>query len=223
MDIFLIIISYLVFLLSTTFHEASHAFVAKLGGDLTAYHSGQVTLDPMAHIRREPFGMVIMPIIFLFLYKWPFGWASTPYDPSWAREHHRRAALMALAGPMANLLLAVIAGIILKIGLTHGFFDPMDIFGNMYQDSSESSLSGIVRMLRLTFFINLILFVLNLLPLPSLDGSSVIMVFMPKSMANTFSDTINNPGLSLLSLFIAWQIFPYIFAPIYGFAKQIFF
>ncbi len=223
MDIFLIIISYLVFLLSTTFHEAAHAFVAKLGGDLTAYHSGQVTLDPMAHIKREPFGMVVMPVIFLILYKWPFGWASTPYDPLWAREHHRKAAIMALAGPMANLLLAVIAGVILKIGLLQHFFDPMDIFGNLYLDSSGTSLSGIVRMLRLTFFINLILFVLNLLPLPSLDGSSVITIFMPKSMANTFSETINNPALSLLSLFIAWQIFPYIFEPIYSFARQIFF
>ncbi len=74
MDIFLIIIWYIVFLLSTTFHEFAHAFVAKLGGDLTAYNGGQVSLDPIPHIRREPLGMLVFPLLFLFI-----AWQIFPY------------------------------------------------------------------------------------------------------------------------------------------------
>src|SRR2546422_6505961 len=70
---------YLVFLFSTTFHEAAHAWVAQLGGDLTAYEGGQVSLDPRPHIRREPWGMVVLPLISVLMFGWPFGFASTPY------------------------------------------------------------------------------------------------------------------------------------------------
>ncbi|HEX5000144.1 MAG TPA: site-2 protease family protein, partial [Terriglobia bacterium] len=86
------VIYYVVFLFSTTLHEAAHAWVAMLGGDLTAYHGGQVSLDPRPHIRREPFGMVILPVISLLASGWPFGFASTPYDPYWARSHPKRSA-----------------------------------------------------------------------------------------------------------------------------------
>lgn len=72
---------YIVFLLSTTCHEAAHAWAAKLGGDLTAFHGGQVSLDPVPHIRREPFGMVVFPILSYVMGGWMMGWASAPYDP----------------------------------------------------------------------------------------------------------------------------------------------
>ena len=94
---------YVVFLLSTTLHEAGHAWAAKLGGDLTAYHGGQVSLDPRPHIRREPFGMVVLPILTVLVSGWPMGFASAPFDPIWALRHPKRAGWMALAGPAANL------------------------------------------------------------------------------------------------------------------------
>src|SRR5512139_3777627 len=93
------------FIFSATVHEAAHAWAAKRGGDLTAYQGGQVSLGPWPHIRREPFGMVVLPVLSLALAGWPFGFASTPYAPVWADRHPRRAALMALAGPAANLAL----------------------------------------------------------------------------------------------------------------------
>ena len=71
---------YVVFLLSTTCHEAAHALVAKWGGDLTTFHGGQVTLNPPPHIRRTPFGMVIFPLITYAMNGWMMGWASAPYD-----------------------------------------------------------------------------------------------------------------------------------------------
>ena len=73
------LIWFVVFLFSTTCHEGAHALVAKLGGDPTA--SGQVTLNPIPHIQREKFGMVVMPILSYLLGGYMMGWASAPYDP----------------------------------------------------------------------------------------------------------------------------------------------
>src|SRR3954447_22777115 len=78
-------IQYVVFLLSTTCHEAAHSLVAKLGGDTTAFEGGQVSLNPIPHIRREPFGMVIMPLLGIFTRSGLIGWASAPYDPHWSQ------------------------------------------------------------------------------------------------------------------------------------------
>src|SRR5215470_3009470 len=101
-------ISYVVFLFSTTCHEASHALVAKWGGDSTAALNGQVTLNPIPHIRREPWGMVVIPILAFLFTRGMIGWASAPFDPAWERRYPKRAALMALAGPAANFILMFI-------------------------------------------------------------------------------------------------------------------
>ena len=75
-------------------HEAMHALVAWKGGDPTAYHGGQVSLSPIPHIRREPIGMLVVPLLTAFTQGWAMGWASAPYDPVWAERHPKRAALM---------------------------------------------------------------------------------------------------------------------------------
>ncbi len=98
---------YVVFLFSTSLHEAAHAWAAQRGGDPTAYLGGQVSLDPRPHIRREPFGMLLLPLFTAVTSGWPIGYASAPYDPVWAANHPRRAAWMSLAGPAANLLLVL--------------------------------------------------------------------------------------------------------------------
>src|SRR3989304_4407823 len=128
MDIRLAIISYVILLLSMTCHEASHALAALKLGDPTAYYHGQVTLDPVPHIRREPFGMVIIPILSFVLWGWMIGWASAPYDPYWAQHNRKKAALMALAGPTTNLLLVIIAAIAIRGGMLFGvFYAPQSI------------------------------------------------------------------------------------------------
>src|SRR4029079_6609186 len=105
---------FVVFLFSTTLHHAGHAFAAYRLGDPTAYHGGQVSLSPFPHMQREPFGMVLVPIISFLLSRgtWMMGWAGAPYDPLWAHRHPRRAALMALAGPLANLSLVLASGLV---------------------------------------------------------------------------------------------------------------
>ncbi len=86
------VIWYIVFLFSTTCHEGAHALIARIGGDPTAFHGGQVTLNPWPHIRREPFGLVVVPILSYFVAHWMIGWASAPYDPAWQQRYPRRAA-----------------------------------------------------------------------------------------------------------------------------------
>ena len=120
---------YVVFLFSTTVHEAAHAWAAKRGGDLTAYHGGQVSLDPRPHIRREPFGMVVLPLLSAVVSGWPFGYASAPYDSRWAMRHPKRAALMALAGPGANLVVVVTAVLLIRAGTGAGLFVPPESVG----------------------------------------------------------------------------------------------
>src|ERR1700694_2194903 len=112
-------ISYVAFLFSTTCHEASHALVAKLGGDSTAALGGQGTLTPVRPIRREPWGMVVIPILALLFTGGMIGWPSAPFDPLWERRHPRRAAWMALAGPATNYTLMLIAALILRLGWSY--------------------------------------------------------------------------------------------------------
>src|SRR4051812_44632168 len=118
------LIWYVVFLFSTTCHEAAHAFVAKREGDSTAFDGGQVTLNPLPHVRREPFGMVLFPIASFLMGGWMMGWASAPYDPAWSSRYPHRAAKMALAGPAANFFLALLAAVGHHLGLLARGFQP---------------------------------------------------------------------------------------------------
>jgi hypothetical protein len=115
---------YVAFLFSTTCHEASHALVAKLGGDDTAERGGQVTLNPVPHIVREPWGMVVIPILSFLFAQTMIGWASAPFNPEWERRYPRRAALMALAGPAANFTLMFLAAILIRFGREYHWFKP---------------------------------------------------------------------------------------------------
>src|SRR4051812_36791722 len=113
---------YGVFVGSTVCHETAHAWSALKLGDDTAARGGQVSLNPVPHIRREPFGMVVVPILSWLAGGWLIGWASAPYDPHWARQYPRRAALMALAGPATNLALALAAALLIRVGYEWHFF-----------------------------------------------------------------------------------------------------
>ena len=116
------LIWFVAFLFSSTCHEAAHAWAAKRGGDETAYSAGQVSLNPVPHMMREPFGMLVMPWLSYIMGGWMMGWASAPYDPYWARRHPRRSAWMALAGPAANFALAISAAVLIHIGILMNVF-----------------------------------------------------------------------------------------------------
>lgn len=196
------LIQFVIFLFSTTCHEAAHALAAKKGGDLTAFHGGQATLNPLPHIRREPFGMVLMPLLCFAAGGFMIGWASAPYDPSWARRYPRRAALMSLAGPAANFTLMLIAALLLNLGAATGFF----------QNSEKAA--GIVVFLGIMFSLNLLLGIFNLIPIPPLDGFPALALFLPANAALRLFDLgVRIRGFSFLALLVGYQYFGTILNP----------
>ncbi|MEP7010416.1 MAG: site-2 protease family protein [Acidobacteriota bacterium] len=214
---------FVVFLFSTTLHEAGHALAAYWMGDPTAYHGGQVSLNPWPHIRRAPFGMVVAPLASLLLSKGQslIGWASAPYDPHWAASHHRRAAVMAAAGPAANLVLVLLSGAAIRIGYLQGIFAVPDqvTYDRLTEAAVQGSLAGAFAVpLSIFFTLNILLFVFNLLPLPPLDGSALPPLFMSDKMAETYLDFLHQPQLALVGMMVAWQIFSPLFTPIIRFA-----
>jgi Zn-dependent protease len=211
------IVWYVVLLVSLSFHEAAHGFAAMKLGDTTAYHGGQVTLDPIPHIRREPFGMVVFPILSFLLAGWMIGWASTPYDPSWARRFRRKAGLMSMAGPAANFTLVLIAAVIIRSGMVMGFFHAPDTigFGKVTAASSAGFANSAAVVVSILFSLNLILLVFNLIPLPPLDGSNLLLLVLSHSAAERYNSILYHPQYRIIGLFIAWTIFPRVFGPIH--------
>jgi Zn-dependent protease len=214
---------YVVFLLSTTCHEAAHAWAARIGGDSTAAHGGQVSLDPLPHIRREPFGMVVFPILSYVMGGWMMGWASAPYDPHWAQRYPKRAAWMSLAGPGANFTLAILAGILIHAGLLSGMLHyPNQIsFTSVVGPGTTDYSHGVATFLSLLFSLNLLLGVFNLLPIPPMDGFAAVGVFLSEDAARRFQIwgwSIRN--FAYLGLLLAWQVFDPIFHPVFAFSLR---
>lgn len=166
-----VIIILLPILLAITVHEAAHGWAALQLGDSTAWRLGRVTLNPLKHI--DPVGTVIVPLIMFMLVGFIFGWAK-PVPVNWRYLHQPRRdmAFVALAGPSANLLMALIWAMIAKVGwLTSTWFEPSLFFLYMGQ-------AGIV--------INTVFMVLNLLPVLPLDGGRILYSLLPPSLAQPF-------------------------------------
>ncbi len=221
-DLALGVIWYIVFLFSTTCHEAAHSLVAKLGGDTTAAEGGQVTLNPIPHIRRSPFGMVVVPILSYVLGGWMIGWASAPFNPAWQRQYPRRSAWMALAGPAANFSLMLLAGIAIRVGLAAGWFMPPAgsfSYAGLVVPADGAQPTFLTSALSILFLLNLLLGTFNLLPVPPLDGYAGIMVIMPEGFAQRYIEWVQRSrNFALLGLIIAWTMFDRIFQPIFYFA-----
>ncbi len=180
------ILLFVTLIISLTVHEAAHALVAMWGGDRTAYNGGQVTLNPLPHMQREPFGMLILPILGLAFSNGTstFGFAHAPYDPRWAQRHPGKAALMAAAGPLANLLLAAIAfGVLWFVG------------------RPDSSTEDAVRRIAGQFlYLNLLLAVFNILPVPPLDGAAIVRGLVPP--ARRLYDALERIPFSGIVIFV---------------------
>jgi len=205
---------YLVFLFSTVCHEAAHAWSAHRLGDDTAYRGGQVSLNPAAHVKREPLGMVVVPWLSYLAGGWMIGWASAPYNPQWAIRYPQRCALMALAGPAANWTLVLCAAVLMRLGFEWGVFQRGIDSGFLNVVVASGAPDGIwafcASMLSLFFSLNLILGAFNLLPFPPLDGASVLLLFLPPSAAEKYWVALRQPVFSWLGLMIAWRVFGYV-------------
>lgn len=161
-----------------TFHEAAHGYIAKHFGDLTAYQAGRISLNPIKHI--DPMGTIIVPLTLFIIGKltmgtgFLFGWAK-PVPVNFGQLHHPKRDMLwvAAAGPAANLFMACCWAVVLKLGALsfpdNFYAKPMILMGKAGID------------------INLILMVLNLLPLPPLDGGRMAISLLPNRLAYMFS------------------------------------
>ncbi len=210
---------YLMFVFSTTCHEAAHALVAQRGGDTTASSLGHVTLDPTPHIMRSPWGMVVMPIMGLYYMGFPLGWASVPYDSAWGRRHPLRQSAMSLSGPLANFTLALVSVLILRILIETGVYH---LSGTGVQAgfvflndgvAANSPLAALAFVLSWLFRLNLLLGFFNLIPFPPLDGASVVEGLSPRVLGSLYDRLREIPGHQFLGWIAASQLFPYLYGP----------
>jgi Zn-dependent protease len=213
------LVYYVVFLFSTTLHEAAHAWSGHRQGDSTAFHGGQVSLNPLPHIRREPIGMVLLPVVSAIASGWPIGFASAPYDPAWALRYPRRSALMSLAGPASNLLLVLISALLIRVGQVTGLLvAPEHIkFGHITATAAGAGwLESVAFLVGVVFSMNLLLATFNLLPVPPLDGGSVVPLFLSEENGRKYLQTLwRLRALGLLGLFLAWRVFGALFSKIF--------
>lgn len=211
---------YIVFLFSTTCHEGAHALISKLGGDPTASLGGQVTLNPLPHIRRSPVGMVVVPILSYIFAHWMLGWANAPYDPHWQQRYPRRAAWMALAGPAANFVLVILSALVIRVGMLWGVFRMPASAG--FTHVTEAAVPGVAgfaaTFFSILFVLNLLLGTFNLLPVPPLDGNSGITLLMSEEKALRFLDWTRNQGFGMAGLVLAWAVYDRLFDYIFRFS-----
>jgi Zn-dependent protease len=218
------IITYIVFLYSTVAHEAAHAWTAWRLGDDTAYRGGQVSLDPTPHIKREPVGMVAVPLLSLFLGGWVVGWASAPYNPEWERRYPQRSALMAMAGPATNLALLLFAAIGIRVGIAMGGFVPPNTIGwaQMVSPVTDGGMWAFAAtLLSIVFSLNLLLATFNLIPIPPLDGRAIPLFFLRGRSVEAYLNFVQHPTFGLVGLLLSWQAFRWVYPPLRLIAIQL--
>ena len=170
-------------LLAVTLHEVAHGWMAKMCGDRTAEMLGRLSLNPIKHI--DPIGTVLLPAFMAVTTGFIFGWAKpVPVAFNNLRNPKKDMAKVALAGPGANLIMMILWVIFLKIAL-------------LLPESMSSLSIPLLYMAAVGVYINCILMVLNLLPLPPLDGSRILASILPNPLAYKFSK-IEPYGLIIL-------------------------
>jgi Zn-dependent protease len=172
-DLTQVLIILVVLIASLSVHEAAHAFAADRLGDPTARHLGRLSLNPVVHI--DPIGTLVFPLI-AFLTNVPLiGWAKpVPVDTRQLRHPKRDFALIAAAGPASNVVMAVGAAIVLEV--VRNFATPGDI-------AALAVLRPAIQLLRVFVYLNVLLAVFNMIPVPPLDGGNVLIGLLPANSA----------------------------------------
>lgn len=198
-------------LFAITVHEVAHGWVAKRLGDPTAQRLGRLTLNPIKHI--DPVGTVLVPAMLLILGSlsgrpFIFGWAK-PVPVTWENLRHpkRDMALVAVAGPLANFLMAILWGLVAKLG-------------TMLPPGAEWAALPLSYMGGFGIIINAVLMVLNLLPLPPLDGGRVAVGLLPGPMAWQLS-RVEPYGFFILLALLATNILGMIIYPPVEFVRTL--
>ncbi len=182
-----------------TLHEAAHGYAARHFGDPTAYQAGRISLNPLRHI--DPIGTLLIPAVVLFASggKFAFGWAK-PVPVNFARLRHPKRDMfwVAAAGPGANLFMAVLWSLILKLIVT--------MPANYFTDPG-------LRMAQGGIIINIVLMVLNLVPLPPLDGGRIAVSLLPHRLAYQFA-RLEPYGMIILMVLLFTGILGAVMTPV---------
>ena len=182
-----------------TVHEFAHGWVASKFGDQSAKMLGRLTLNPIKHI--DPIGTILVPIVLLTFTGFVFGWAKpVPVNANNFKSPRRDMAWVAIAGPVSNFLMAIAWAVILKIGLLLQASSPDIGLFLIY-----SGVAGVS--------INLILGILNLLPIPPLDGSHIASAFLSKRLAWQFNRIAPYGFFILIGLMLLGWLAPLIIGP----------
>ena len=181
MPVQIMVFQIIVLIFSAIIHEFMHGWMADRLGDTTAKDAGRLTLNPISHI--DPFGSILVPALLIFSgASFVFGWAKpVPYNPYNLRDKKYGGAKVALAGPAANLVTAIFFGLILR-------FVPMISLEMSY-------------MLQIIIYINLLLMVFNLVPIPPMDGSKILMPFLPYDWQIKYAK-LERYGMILVLMFV---------------------
>lgn len=187
---------------SIVLHEFAHGYAAYKMGDDTAYLSGRLTLNPLAHI--DPVGTIIVPAICYFSGLPMFGWAKpVPVNPYRLPSPRRDMAKVSVAGPATNLLIALAAVFILKLMMISNLF------------SLETMQRSFV-FFNYAILINIVLAVFNLMPLPPLDGGHIVSGLLPFKAGNWYDHVVGRYGMYIVLGLIVTGLFKYlIFPPAY--------
>lgn len=192
MDVFTLrLFIYIIIILSATLHEYAHGWMAYRLGDSTAQRAGRLTLNPIAHI--DPFGTVLVPILFLFTSGIFIGWAKpVPYNPYALSDRKFGSLKIGIAGPAANLFIAITMGIFMRLLIQFGAIAASD---------------PLLLALGFIAYVNIFLALFNLIPVPPLDGSKVFEALFPRQW-----DSVMRLGIAgvLIAFFIAF----YFLAPV---------
>lgn len=184
-----------ILIMSVVIHEVAHGYAALYLGDRTAQYAGRLTLNPIKHL--DLVGSVLVPIIGYLAGGVIFGWAKpVPFNPYNLRSQRWGEAIVAIAGPLSNLALAIIFGLLMRF----------TIFGS----EAFLSLAGYLVL------VNIVLFVFNLMPIPPLDGSKILFSVLPYRMQGV-RVALERYGLilALLFVFFLWQLMSPVVASIF--------
>lgn len=200
-------------LIAITFHEVSHGYVAYKLGDPTAKFMGRLTLNPLASI--DLFGTILLPIMTYLLTGFVFGYAKpVPINPMNFKNPRKGMALSALAGPVTNIILAVLSVLLLKFIIM-----PLNMAAS--DTISETIILPFKMILEASTQINVILAVINMIPIPPLDGGRVLVGLLPQRQAISFGK-IERFGMIIILLLFYSGIANFFIRPIITFFLKLF-